>query len=430
MLVWCRMTRRPFSLWHNRPNAWERVKLPMTPTSPIDVSERIELLDILRGFALLGMLIIHMNDFTNDDHAIAGNITDFLLANKALSIFSMLFGMGFAVQMLRMKATGRPFVGLYARRMIVLFIFGAANWCLVLGKGDVLHYYAIYGLVLLLFSRVSARTAVILAMCYLILNVWRAPIVQAINSALDAPARRAAALKKNGGVTVTKQLEQALKTGTYPEFVKLQARQLRNFETDPAIWAGDIVVPAYYFPMFLLGFAAVKCGLITAIRERRKLIQGLMWSALALGIFSHPLPYLNLNLAVPQWTSRLSFLLSGPSLGIFYSCAFALMLESESMRRILRPLRWPGRMGLTNYIAHYAIVLFIYCGFGLGLMKRVNTFQAWGLAAVVFALIWTWSYLWLRRFPYGPLEWLWRTLTYGKPQTQLTAPVPSTNPGV
>ena len=403
----------------------------MAPPRPIDVSERIELLDILRGFALLGMLIVHLNNFVNRDHTIASNFTEFFLANKALSVFSMLFGMGFTVQMVRMQSTGRPFVRLYVRRMIVLFLIGAANWWLVLGTGDVLHTYAICGLTLLLFSRVSARTAVILAMLYLALGLlrdqdrfWQAPVNRAIDAAFHEDARRAAIVKRDGGVSVTEQLKQVTKTGTYREIVQLQARQLRNFGTDPAVWLRSVAVPAHYFPMFLLGFAAVKGGLVTAIRERRRFISRLMRSTLVLGIVSNPLPYLNLNLGLPRWITALSFLLSGPSLAVFYSCAIALLLENGSMKRLLRPLRWPGRMGLTNYIAHFTIVMTIYYGFGLGLMKRVNTFQAWGLAAMIFVVIWTWSYLWLSHFPYGPLEWLWRTLTYGKLRQGMT-PVPA-----
>jgi uncharacterized protein len=379
----------------------------MTAARPIDISERIELLDILRGFALLGMLIIHLSDFTNHDHPTANSITDLFLANKALSIFSMLFGMGFAVQMLKMQTTGRPFMFMYIRRMIILFLIGAANWCLVLGSGDVLTTYALYGLMLLLLSRMSTTTAVILAMLFVALNLGRAPIIRTINTAFDAPARRAAIVRKNGGVSVTAQLKQAVKTGTYTEIVTLQARQFRNYKTDPAIWVGSIVVPTYYFPMFLLGFAAVNGGLVAAIDARRRFVTRLMWSALVIGILTNPLPYLNLKVNLPQWITLLSFLLSGPSLAIF-------LVDGGLVSRLLRPLRWPGRMGLTNYVAHFAIVITIYYGFGFGLMNRISIYQAWGLAVVIFAAIWIWSYLWLSRFPYGPLEWLWRILTYGK----------------
>lgn len=387
----------------------------VTPRLEPAVSERIELLDILRGFALLVMLIVHMSNFTNHDHESASNITDLFLANKGLCIFSMLFGMGFAVQMLKMQATKRPFVLLYIRRMIILFLIGAANWCLVLGNGDVLTTYAVYGLMLLLLSRMSSRTAVVLATLFLALNLWRAPLIQTINTALNVPVRRAALLRMNGGVSVAEQLKEAVKTGTYTDVVKLQARQFRNYKTEPALWVTAIVVPSYFFPMFLLGFAAVKNGLVTAIGERRTIVRRLMWSSFVIGILSNPLPYLKPELKMPQWITQISFLLSGPSLGIFYACAIALLLvEGGAASRVLRPLRWPGRMGLTNYIAHYAIVITIYYGFGLGLMNRVSIYQAWALSAVIFASIWTCSYLWLSHFPYGPLEWLWRSLSFGK----------------
>ena len=389
--------------------------IPRTEPGPrlADDSERIELLDIWRGSALLGMVIAHFIGFANDDYKQADNALSFLISNKSLCLFSMLFGMGFAVQMLRRQRTGRPFVGFYVWRMVVLYLIGAANAVLILGRGDVLCSYALYGLILLLFVRISARTAVVMAVLFLALGIWQGPINRAIVGAFHDEASRTAVVKRNNAID--QQLKEARKSGTYLEIVRLDAQRFRNSKTDPVAWL-LFLVPKYYFPMFLLGFAAVKSGLLTEVRQRRKLILSLMWAGLVVGLISNPMPYLDIKwgVPIPRWLSRLSFLLSGPSLAIFYSCAIALLLENDSVRGALRLLRWPGRMGLTNYLAHYAVAMVIFYGFGLGLQNRINTFQALGIAAVIFALIWTWSFLWLRYFSHGPLEWAWRKMTYGR----------------
>ncbi|MBI3696052.1 MAG: DUF418 domain-containing protein [Acidobacteria bacterium] len=339
---------------------------------------------------------------------------DFLLSNKALRIFSMLFGMGFAVQMLRMQATGRPFVLLYLRRMIILFLIGAANWCLVMGRGDVLHTYAIYGAILLLFSRVSARTALVWAVLFLASNVWRTPIIRGLDGAFGGAAKRQA-LKRQPGPPLPQRLEAAKEHGSYAQLVAVQSEQFRNFHTDAFVWTATLL-PTYYFPMFFVGFAAVKSGLVQSLPERRKLLWRILWWALAVGLVSNPLPYLPYSppFKTGPWIGRISFLLSGPSLGLFYGCAIALALQNDRWHRFLAPLRWPGRMALTNYMTHYAIVIAICYGFGFGLMKRINSLQALGLALLIFPAISLVSARWLRRFQYGPLEWIWRTLTYGR----------------
>ncbi len=380
---------------------------------PVEVSERIELLDILRGFALLAMVIVHFTSFANADYKLAGEAINFLLSNKGLCIFSMLFGMGFAVQLLRRKSTGRPFVRFYVWRMVVLYMIGAANTALVIGRGDVLCSYALYGLILLFFVRVSARTAVIMAALFLALDIWQGPINRAIVDAFHDEASRTAVVKRNN--SINQQITQAKKSGTYLDVVRLQVQRFRNSQADPVAWL-LFLVPRYYFPMVLLGFAAVKSGFVTAIRHRRKLVLGIMWAGLIVGLFPNAEQYVDIKWGVPlpRWVDRFLFLVSGPSLAVFYSCAIALLLENNWMRGALRLLRWPGRMGLTNYIAHYAVAMLAFYGFGLGLRDRLNTFQCLGVAVVIFVLIWTWSFLWLRHFSHGPLEWAWRKMTYGR----------------
>jgi uncharacterized protein len=223
-----------------------------------------------------------------------------------------------------------------------------------------------------------------------------------------------AADARNAREDLVKRLDAAKKSGTYADVVSLQVQTFRYAHTGILQWIRT-VFPAYYLPTAVLGLAIVKSGLLQRLRESRRLLKTVMWCALAVGLTSNPLPYLPLGkLGVPNWTYKLSFLLSGPSLALFYACAIALAVQTEWGHKALSWLRWPGRMALTNYVVQTVIAIVIYYGFGFGLMKKVTVPQAWGMAVVLFPVLAILSAAWLRRFKFGPLEWLWRTLTYGR----------------
>ena len=142
------------------------------PASPLPISNRIELLDVLRGFALMGMVVVHMVGYADYKSAWFGPATDFLLASKMLSLFSFLFGAGFAVQMTRAESSGRSFLPLYLRRMLMLFVFGALQ-SFFLGWNSIFEQYAIIGLMLLPIRRLSFRWIVVLILIVLSLGVFQ-----------------------------------------------------------------------------------------------------------------------------------------------------------------------------------------------------------------------------------------------------------------
>jgi uncharacterized protein len=139
---------------------------------------------------------------------------------------------------------------------------------------------------------------------------------------------------------------------------------------------------------------------------------------LGVGLLSnlHSLEIIKLPHPVP-FVWRFSYVISGPSLALFYVSAIALAFQNPAGRRVLAPLAWPGRMALTNYIVHRAVLNGMSDAYGLALGKRVDTLQAWGIGLIVFAVLWLFSVWWLERFQYGPLEWLWRTLSDGRSAT-------------
>ncbi len=378
---------------------------------PLSVRERIELLDILRGLAIFGVLVMSLIRDARYEPPGAGEAVDFVIANKALSLLSMLFGIGFGVLMFRAESKDRRFLATYLRRMAALFAIGIIHWILV--WNSILLSYAVIGCTLLLFRRLPVWALIASACLLLVPLQFQRAIMQPIPGALgyDAAQLKAA---QNARASLTKRLEDVQQRGSYSELVVLRAQGLRNNYDGVLAWIRAIF-PAYYLPMAVLGLAVVKSGLLYELQQRHRLLKTVMWFALVVGLASNPLPYLPLGkLSVPGWGYRLSFLLSGPSLALFYACAIALAVQTKGGCRLLGWLRWPGRTALTTYVVQTILIAIVCYGFGFGLMKKINVPQALGIAIVIFPVLAALSAAWLRHFEFGPLEWLWRTLTYGR----------------
>lgn len=377
---------------------------------PVAPSERIELLDILRGLAIFGVVLMIVLGTAQYEPKLLGEATDFLVANKALSLLSMLFGIGFGVQLVRAEQESRGVPWAYLWRMAILFALGTIHWLLV--WDTILLSYAVIGCTLLPLRRLPVA-ALIATACLLVAALqFQRAILTPIPLLLGVDGSQLAEVRK-AGEELAKRSEAVKRQGTYAQFVAVQAETFAHRHGGIPQWI-RIVFPAYYLPMAVLGFAIVKSGLLARLRERRAFLKKAMVWSLAIGLLSNPLPYLSLgSLPVPSWGYRLSFLLSGPSLALFYASAVALAIQTEGGRKRLSWLRWPGRMALTNYVLATVAGVTIAYGFGFGLMKKIAVLPAWGLAVALFALLTLVSFVWLRRHEFGPLEWVWRTLAHG-----------------
>lgn len=378
-----------------------------TASGPVSSSERVDLLDILRGLAIFGVFVMIMDSRTNDESKLYAEVLSFILANKALSLLSMLFGIGFGLQMARAGGSG---VWVFVWRMAVLFLIGAAHAVLIFGD-TILIPYAIIGCTLLLLRRLTIRPLLAIACLLMVPLQFQRSILQAVPSVLGEDSARVKA-EQQARQDLRKELDRARQSGTYGKVVSLQA-QAFVFRYSGAVPWVTAVFPAYFLPMAVLGLAIAKSRLVREYRERRRFLKAVMWISLAAGLSSNPFSYLSLGgLKLPNEFYRFTFLLSGPTLALFYACSVTLAVETGVGQRLLGWLRWPGRMTMTNYVLVTAIATFLYNGYGFGLHQKVSTPQGLVLAITFFAALSFASYVWLRRFPLGPLEWLWRTLTY------------------
>ena len=396
---------------------------PQGPTAgPTLPAERIPILDILRGFALLGIAILNMGGFKAPDatwslkaerfpgaldRIVAWAIEAFG-SGKFNATFSFLFGVGLTIQMARAEARGTPFVGLYLRRLAVLLALGLAH-SILLWSGDVLQVYAVIGLGLLLIRKVPDRWVVALTLVLLV-----APIVhKAARVYRHEPPRRSQAFYE-------KELAQQLRIygqGSYKEQVRDRVHELReDYLVDRDFW-----FHAEMGVTMLLGFLAGRRRVFQDLPEhlpevravwRWCLIPGLACGVLAATVdaFGHGEDGLTpIGLA-----GAASYEFARPLLSMAYMAGIVLLCERPAWRGRLSPLAPVGRMPLTNYLMQSVLATTIFYSYGLGLFGKVGPALGLLVSLGIFAVQVIYSRWWLARFRFGPLEWLWRAITYGR----------------
>ena len=407
--------------------------LPRTIASPpvigpVRDQERIEAIDILRGVAILGILAVNMGGFSLPEglpaHQLWPNMVDgtverlifFFAQEKFKTLFSFLFGLGLAVQMMRAEARGARFLPLYARRLCILFVIGVAHF-LLLWDGDILHNYAQNGFLLLLFRRRSPKTLLVGATILLAIPLFfyglttYYSITHRVNTQLMSWISYETKADDQQAIDETRRI---YSRGSYVETITFRARELPEDllpETDDA----------YILTVFLLGLYAGRRGIFRNVTAHLPFIRrvqrwGLMIgvagnAAFAVGGSFDPSPT-----SVMQNVGRMCLLFAAPAMSFFYASTIILLTQGEAWRRRLAPLAAVGRMALSNYLLQSLICTTIFYGYGLGLFCKVRPSLGLLLTIVIFLIQISLSVWWLRRFQFGPIEWLWRSLTYWQRQ--------------
>jgi uncharacterized protein len=392
--------------------------------SMLPVRERIQALDSLRGVAVGGILLANVLVFFGlifmpPDRiaalptASADRITSFLervfVDGKFYSVFSLLFGIGFGVQLARGGDAALP---RFKRRLRILLGIGAIHAFLI-WAGDILMLYALLGFTMPWFARKSnrelARWGVILlavptALYIVALTVWAAVgsgAAQAPSSG-SVPASILAVFERIG--------TGGIKDAFVGNLVFLGGRWADLFAT-------------VRFPkvlgMFVLGLWTVRTGLALSPSEHRTAL--VRWSRLGWGVG------LPANLIAAWAFERWSYLppsprgllgtalqaVGVPMLALGYAATVALLVVEG--RRFITVFAPVGRMALTNYLMHSIVCVVLSYGFGFGLWWRIGASRAMAIAAVIIVVQIPLSAWWLSRFRFGPIEWIWRRLTYRQP---------------
>ncbi len=392
---------------------------PVHPT-PVPGRRRIELVDILRGFAVFGILTVNMYslagvilNFQNEPDLldkIVIIVVMFLFQAKFYSLFSLLFGWGMSMQMERAVAKGTPFVPIYIRRQLILLVFGLIHGIFI-WHGDILTTYAILGLLLLLFRNSSNRTLLIgvaLSLLFAILMVIPGITMDDIRQGY---ADLTAFMRDLSDIP-----QDIFGRGTYGEITQRRASDFIGGQSWFLYWVGNI------FAMFLLGLYFGKRRLFHDIQEKLPLFRQMNRLGLVFGlIFGVIWVLANVRPdTVPAHYQRFvvvaSRTISAPALMLFYVSGITLLVQKEDWHRRLASLAPVGRMALTNYLLQSLVATLIFYGYGLGLYREFSPLAGLVTTILIFLIQIRFSAWWLERYRFGPMEWLWRTLTYGRLQ--------------
>ena len=375
------------------------------------INARLINVDILRGFLLLGVLLANLQSFTYpgvylpplgfSPHSAFDRSTEALIRifveGSFYPLFAALFGLGFVLQVQRLGFMPAHF----RKRLLVLFAFGVLHAVLV-WEGDILVSYALLGFALIPLRNKSSRT-LLLTICGCL--IYSLGVVYAAF---------------NAGETPQSYLE--LVTTTYAEGSYIAATQLRLIDL------GAVLVEALvYFPhilaCFLLGLLIGRRGAEKTLSDG-PLIRRTLALSLSVGLpiaTAHGVVMLT-QPAIPAWLAALDTALGSAALGFAYAATLLLLVQRPVWQQRLEPLSFVGRTSLSNYLLQSLIFTSLYYGYGGGLYARVPLSVSVLLALALYTLQILASRWWLSQHAQGPMEALWRRLTYNKASALLKEP--------
>ena len=389
---------------------------------PVSVSERIQFIDVLRGMALFGILAANMRAFFAPmdvyDHIqglfpgradiYAQFFIDAFIQGKFISIFSFLFGMGFAIQMSRAEAKGVKFLSFYPRRLLALALFGVIHGALI-WAGDVLLTYACSGAMLLLFRKREQKTLLWWAGGLMSLPILVSSVFFALYFTRWRPKWMT---PKPQDLTKAYAAIQIYAHGTVRQIL---AQNWVEYKRELPITLFAI----YALALFLLGMWVWRAGIVQHLQEYKPVLQKVCLWCLPIGLgislfvgWERRLP--PDLVTTGRWLGGVLWLPGAHILAAGYASGIALLFLSETCREWVMPFAAVGRMALTNYLMQSVLCTLFFYNYTTGWYGKVG--PAWGLVVtvVLFAAQVVISNWWLTRYRFGPVEWLWRGMTYGK----------------
>ena len=381
----------------------------MTDTyNPIEDNKRTAIVDILRGWALLGVVVGNYVDYkyigiptdskTKDIFStVFNNIHQYLFAAKSWTLLSVLFGYGFAVLIQNVANKGKNPVGFFAWRMFILFVLSFINSAIWLG--DILKDYAFLGLVLLLFYKSSAKTILRVSLFLLVIIPVISGYVNTLKYIVPDVYSDPKYLQLYHSANWFDVFEYNL-LGTY------YGQMLNLFYA--------ITVHIMMFACMLLGFYAQKTDFFNRLPEMKRTLKKTFWISLliALLLISVFEIVFSIDLVFPTYFRPGYWLILSTMICI--ASGICLLYYHNKLQTFFTYFRLSGKMTLTNYMVQNLLAFLIFSGVGL---KLYNTLPYWAyfiLAIFVFIIQLFVSKWWLSKYNYGPVEWLWRVLSYRK----------------
>ncbi len=411
-------------------------KIATEDLAPAQTAERIASLDFIRGLAVMGILGANIVAFgqpfsaymfpeaflvpTGDPGGWQWVVQFVLIDGKMRGLFTVLFGAGLYLFMERAWSRGSS-RWLQARRLVILLVFGLIHFFLI-WRGDILMYYAMAGLIALPLLRLAAKTQLMIGVVGYIVGAlayaaMMAPLPFVADTSLgDSPEyaefragleeSQQRALADDAIVTEFKQ------QGDYAGLVE---HRLTTYWYEPL--TNFLLFALETLPLVFIGIAIYRLGFFSGEISRTNM-QRWGWIGLIIGGLLH--------LAIALWVQANGFTYYGtiaafmgfsvlPRLIMVLGLAALLVVHSPSWSGWFgQRVAAAGRAAFTNYLGTSVLMLFVFHGWALGLFGELNRPQLYLVMALSWVLMLAWSKPWLEHYRYGPLEWLWRCLTYGR----------------
>lgn len=405
----------------------------MTDLAPVQEANRIKSLDVVRGFALLGILAVNAAFFAAPFQTAQNPLLEPLAVTpdtlwswfvmhvffefKMITLFSMLFGVSIFLVGGERSDTDRGKV--LRRRLAWLFVFGLLHGTL-LWYGDILLHYALCGFIVLLMRSWSMRTLFIAGTVLFLLTTGIGGAFSAMMPM--APAESLEPMREQMWSPSRETIASTIATYQSGALPALQA----NFD----VWSEFIFFMVFFMPrtiaLMLIGMALFKSGFFSGAAKA-----GVYWLAAAIGAAA---------LALVGWQAQINADMNfeflhmfsvgnfannalSPLISLFYASLLILLVKAGAVKFLTHALAAVGQMAFTNYLMQTIIMTTIFNGGrGLGLFGQVDRVELWGIVVGVWVLQLIWSPLWLSRYSMGPFEWVWRRLSYARPVTMAKAP--------
>lgn len=420
--------------------------------APIARSDRIAMLDAMRGVAVLGILLMNIvglglpeayEDPTNwggdrGANLAAWRITSLFFEGTMRGLFTLLFGAGVLLflQRHRAQSPGQPgAMKLYYRRTFLLIVFGLVNAYVLLWEGDILFYYGVIGLVLYAFPRLPTRWLLLAGVAILAIPTLAKIGDRSDYAELQARAAAAESLREAGQrldsvqryaieelrwTNESRKPSRQEQEATILQVTHSYASAARHFRTRTMYletYFFSQYIFAEFFGMMLIGMALLKLGVLTGDASRTTYL-AMTFSGYLLGggVNLWEMQHLeSTHFAV--WAimdTNVTYDLGRVFMTAGHIGLIGLLWQSGMFPNASRRLGTVGQMALSNYLSQSLLCLFVFTGAGLGLFGQLQRYQLYYVVAAIWLMQLLWSPWWLKRFQFGPVEWLWRTLTYGR----------------
>ncbi|WP_298236801.1 DUF418 domain-containing protein [uncultured Algibacter sp.] len=422
-----------------------------THFKPTSQKSRINSLDVIRGIALLGILLMNINGmglpYAYSDPSVAGGseglnlkvwiVNEMLFEGTMRGLFTLLFGAGVILLTKRLETNGAGITtaDIYYRRILWLLVFGLINVWVLLWHGDILFPYAIFALMLFPFRNASIKNLIIIGCLLISIGIWWDVSDYYSDLETQKAGLEAQAIKEQG-TELSEAQEKDLKkwenfnTKKTPEEVdeyieemhqgywsvateKVKMNQFMQTWFPYRLWLWDIL------SYMLLGMAFFKLRIFHGERSNIYYLIMLITGYL-IGLTTN---YLETTAILDSSFDKLTMHKAGMTyqIGRLFTTIghiglFMLFIKSGILGFLKKALAAVGRMALTNYLMHSIITSILFYGFGFALFGELQRYELYYIVGSIWVFQLIFSPIWLKYFQYGPVEWLWRSLTYQKKQ--------------